>query len=156
MTGAFRQAQPNEREIIRALLLNADLPTETVEGGPTEFFVGLRNGRIVSVAGLEFYGKDALLRSVVVLPEFRRTGLGTLLIDYMLTIAKTRSIERLFLLTETARGFFEKRGFTVIQRSAVDNEALKGSSEFSSACPQSAVCMELDVRLTDECNALNR
>ena len=142
----FRSAVSLERETIRKLLERVHLPAESLQTGKTTFYVAEKEGAIVGIAGLEFYGEDALLRSVAVPPELQNRGIGDRITDFMISTARDQNIRRMVLLTETARRFFEKKGFRVVDRSSIDNRALKQSSEFTFACPGSAVCMILDLQ----------
>lgn len=139
----LRRSNKDEKDRIRSLLLEAKLPAESLETGATVFYIAEENGRVAGVAGFEFYGEDALLRSVAVLPELRHQGIGSVIVDLMLEQARKINISRIVLLTETAKDFFTKKGFEVIERAAIVNDDLKRSSEFTQACPQSAVCMAI-------------
>jgi amino-acid N-acetyltransferase len=77
-------------------------------------------------------------------PALRGTGLGVRLADAALDLAAERGVARVFLLTETAGGFFPKFGFRTVQRGDVDS-AVQRSQEFSSLCPESAQVMMLDL-----------
>ena len=94
----------------------------------------------VGFAGLEVHGADALLRSIVVADERRGQGTGRKLVAAMVTEAQRLGIERLWLLTTTAAGFFEHLGFTTVDR-AIAPPAIQATSEFRSLCPTSATCM---------------
>ncbi len=50
-------------------------------------------------------------------------------------------IENLYLLTTTAADYFERRGFTRIERSQVP-ERLRATAEFQGTCPASATVMK--------------
>ncbi|WP_276503984.1 hypothetical protein [Terrimonas pollutisoli] len=54
--------------------------------------------------------------------------------------AKSKEIISMYLLTETASKYFEKKGYKTIDREQVP-EPVKASSEFSSVCPVSATVM---------------
>ena len=54
-------------------------------------------------------------------------------------------IKSVYLLTETAGGFFPRFGFRAIPRDAVD-PAVQRSVELTSACPASALVMRLELR----------
>jgi SAM-dependent methyltransferase len=138
---AFRHAIPSDDAAIRSLLEEAGLPTESIGTGRTFFSVALREGAVIAVAGLEFYGPDALLRSVAVSGKARGEGLGSSLLRFTETTAAERGIQRMVLLTETARPFFLHRGYRAIDRAMVCNPAMERSSEFSGICPSSSVCM---------------
>lgn len=61
-------------------------------------------------------GRVGLLEDMVVLPEKRDLGIGTLLIEKALTHAKAEGCQRLTLLTDAnnnaAHRFYERSGFT--------------------------------------------
>lgn len=141
----LRKAGDADRNTIRQLLETVNLPTESVDGGATTFYISDKNGTVNGIAGFEFYGKDALLRSVAVPPELQKQGIGERIVDFMISIARDRNVHRIVLLTETAQKFFEKKGFKVIDRSLINNKALRQSSEFTFACPKSAVCMVMNL-----------
>lgn len=138
---ALRESRAGDIDEIRGLLNAVKLPVESLDGGVTKFFVAEENRRKVGIAGFEFYGTDALLRSVAIPAELRRRGIGSQIVDLMLAEARKMKMNRVILLTETARDFFLSKGFEVVERSAINNDAMKKSSEFSYACPKSAVCM---------------
>jgi len=97
-------------------------------------------GRVVGSAGLELYGSGALLRSVVVAPGLRDRGLGADLVRAALALAAERGVTRVYLLTETAEGYFARLGFRRVEREAVEG-GVTGSVEFTDACPLSATAM---------------
>jgi amino-acid N-acetyltransferase len=141
----MRRAVEEDRDAICGLLKQVKLPTGSIDTKNALFFVGEIDGRIAAMAGFEFYGSDALLRSVAVRPELQRKGLGDQVADFMITAACVRHVRRIVLLTETAQAFFERKGFRVVDRSSIVNDEMKRSSEFTFACPVSAVCMILDL-----------
>ncbi len=66
---------------------------------------------IIGCAALDVYSKRlAEIRSVFVIPYFRRTKLGTLLIERCLEEAKRLNIQEVLSITDQTR-FFEKIGF---------------------------------------------
>ena len=78
---------------------------------------------------LQRFGSSALLRSVVVAPDRRGTGLGQAIVSELERVARAGRISRLVLLTQTAADFFEHRGYRVIDRSSAP-EQMQGSEEF--------------------------
>lgn len=98
------------------------------------------SGELIGSGGLELYGDAALLRSVAVKENQRGKELGKKIIDDLVSQAQKSNIASIFLLTETAKDFFLKRGFKLIERNEVP-DAIKASSEFTHVCPSSAVCM---------------
>lgn len=125
---------------VSALLRENGLPTAGVEALLPNLLVIREGRRIIGCAGLEIYGQAGLLRSVAVSRDRRNKGIGTLLTRAVLDLAREKQIRRLFLLTTTASGFFQKLGFREVEKKAVDS-AVKNSLEFSSLCPETAVAM---------------
>jgi N-acetylglutamate synthase-like GNAT family acetyltransferase len=129
---------------IRALLCRLNLPAEDV-GQPNQTFITAHAGKeLVGCVGLEWYGRDALVRSLAVAPRMQGAGLGKSLYVRALAEARRRGAKSFYLLTTTAARFFEKAGFERIDRALVPT-AVAESSEFRSLCPASAVCMRLPV-----------
>lgn len=100
---------------------------------------------LIGTGGLEIYGDYALLRSVSIVSQNRGKRLGSEIAYHLIEKAKGMELKGIYLLTETARDFFVKIGFKVIDRNAVAEE-VKASAEFSHVCPASAVCMYLALK----------
>jgi amino-acid N-acetyltransferase len=99
-------------------------------------------GEVVGCAGIELHGPHGLLRSVAVIPERRRSKIGKILVKDRLEWARARGMAAVYLLTETATGYFERFGFEKVDRSDVPPE-IRASHEFSAMCPESADVMVL-------------
>jgi amino-acid N-acetyltransferase len=138
----IRLARTGEQEKIYALLTENHLPTDGLSEHVHSLLVASHEDAIVGSAGLEVYGKAALLRSVAVAPERQGEGLGHKLTEAALVFAKQQGIEEIYLLTETAAAFFPRFGFVPSTRAEVP-DAVKQSVEFTTACPQSALVMKL-------------
>lgn len=123
------------------LLKHAGLPTTDLPG-PTTLYGGYQDSELVGIIGLESYGTAALLRSLVVSPTLRRSGIGISLVQELSNEARKEGISELWLLTETAPSFFSKLGFSTRNREDAPR-GIKTSKEFSSLCPDTAVCMSL-------------
>ena len=77
----IRDARPEDRKHVEELLRLAELSTERVAAHFASFTVAVdAASRVTGVAGLELYGRSALLRSVAVRPGTDHRGLGSLLI----------------------------------------------------------------------------
>lgn len=85
-------------------------------------------------------GGDALLRSVVVNPDIRGTGLGEQLTRQVLDEARTHGVRAVYLLTTTAESYFPRFGFERIEWERVPAR-VRESREFRGACPASAIAM---------------
>ena len=129
---------------VLSLLQDADLPTEGVREHFIDFIVAADPaGAVVGAIGMERYADGtALLRSAVVESSLRNSGVGSMLFQALLALARSSGIRRIILLTNTAEAYFTRKGFRVIARSNITGPVLQ-STEFTNACPESAVCMEL-------------
>jgi amino-acid N-acetyltransferase len=126
---------------ITALLEQSGLPAADLQqGSPAQLFTYRYGGQLTGVAGLEFYGKVALLRSLAVQPEARGQGTGAWLLSFAEQTAREAGVEALYLLTETASSFFAQQGYTTCVRAAAP-EAIAGTSQFALLCPASAIFM---------------
>ncbi|MGC1242985.1 MAG: arsenic resistance N-acetyltransferase ArsN2 [Chryseosolibacter sp.] len=132
-------------EAFRSLLKASGLPADDLDYN-RDLLVGYYEGdSLVGTGGLEIYGPYALLRSLSVRMGIRGKAVGSTLTEYLLAEAKKRKLKGVYLLTETAHGFFVKKGFKDVPRNAVPEE-VKRSAEFSKLCPQSAAVMCLELR----------
>lgn len=136
----FKPVGPDQLESIRNLLLDSHLPVDGVESPNLELTGVYRNGKLVGCAGLERYGKDALLRSVAVAESERGSGVGKQLVSRLLGQAVPQRLKKIVLLTTTAETFFRRFGFQKIPRSQSPKSVL-ASVEFQIACPKSATVM---------------
>jgi amino-acid N-acetyltransferase len=141
----IRIARPEDRPGVEELLATAGLPVEGVAEHFHSFFVADQGGLIVGAAGLECRGKYALLRSVVVATDTRRTGIGTTLTRRTLEEALARDVTSVYLLTTTAEAFFRRFGFERVPRDSAPAQ-VRQSVEFRGACPDSAIAMALHTR----------
>jgi amino-acid N-acetyltransferase len=126
---------------LRSLLADADLPAEGVGPGNGRFLVAAdAGGRVWGGVGLEGRAPDVLLRSLVVNPAVRGSGLGGKLLEAAEGMAESAGVQRLYLLTTTAADFFETRGYRRIARGEAP-AAVLATDEFARLCPESAVAM---------------
>ncbi len=135
-----RPAKPSDLPAISELLINATLPTAGVAKHLESFVVLESGGAIVGVGGLEVHKSVALIRSLAVAPAQQGCGLATAICDHLEAEGASRGLEHLYLLTETAASFFEKRGYAAISRDSAPPE-IASTEEFSEICPESAVFM---------------
>lgn len=135
-------AQNDIPEII-AFLIQNKLPAEDVAEN-IRFWIIKDGERIIGTIGLEVFGEYGLLRSLATDAEYRKTGIAAALIDSLFIYSATRQLHEIYLLTETAEAYFQKKGFGKIDRNDAP-EILRSSTEFSTVCPVSAVCMKKNV-----------
>lgn len=129
------------RSTALALLQSQGLPVSDITDEHLEhfFFVG-SDGSPTGLVGLEIYGTDALLRSLVGDETARGKGLGSALVDHAEQYAASKSVRSIYLLTTTAEAFFKRLGYERIDRSRAP-PSIKETHEFASLCPASSAFM---------------
>ncbi len=138
--------QASDIESIVALLISQNLPVEDLPETLDSFLVARTNDQLVGVVGIETYGDFALLRSLAVHPEFRGQGIADQLVRNIEKHASSKGLKEIYLLTETAPEYFDRKGYQRITRSGFP-EAVQQSSEFSHVCPQSSIVMKKTLNL---------
>jgi amino-acid N-acetyltransferase len=141
---AIRRAFPGDFASAAILVEQSGLPREGLREHFSRALVADSGGTVVGCVALEVYGRVALLRSLAVAPNRRGERLGERLAGEALRLARESGARDVYLLTQTASGFFPRFGFAVEERSRAP-EALGQSVEFQSACPSSAVLMHVRV-----------
>jgi amino-acid N-acetyltransferase len=136
----IRSATNADLSAVENLLSASDLPLDGVRDNFSDFVVAEDGSEIAGAIGFENFGSVALLRSAVVSPEHRGSGVGRQLVEQLLENAKENGIEEIYLLTTTAEQYFPRFGFTRTTRAAVP-DSVKASVEFQGACPDTAVVM---------------
>jgi len=139
---SVRRAVEQDWPAIESLLKTNGLPLAGARRHLDAYVVAIEDEQVVAAAGIEVYGDAGLLRSVAVTPARHRQGVGGLVVDAVLADPASRTLRTLYLLTTTAVGYFEQRGFTQQPRGSAP-AALAESEEFRGACPASATFMAL-------------
>ena len=138
-----RAARAEDLAAVRQLLADAKLPLDGLDEQFGErYAVAVAQGQVVAAEGVEVYDRWGLLRSAVVAPSQRGTGLGIRLTKERIAWARAQHLEALYLLTTTAAPFFARLGFAEVARASAP-AAVQASPEFAVACPASATCMRL-------------
>ena len=141
------QLDPGDLPRLESLLQSQGLPADDCHQ-QLEHFVAVYDGdRLVAAGGLEPAGNYGLLRSLVVEPDWREHGLGRRLTQYLLERARARGLEAVYLLTETADGYFPRHGFEPVERGLVPAE-VAATRQFASLCPDSASCLRHNLKST--------
>lgn len=128
---------------IRALLRGAGL-TADVDHLITRFLVARDNGQVVACAVLEDYERAGLLRSVAVDPSHRNRGLARSLTNALIERARAQGLAAVYLLTDTAAGYFARHGFRAITRERV-RPAVLASEQFRGENCTSSTVMVLEL-----------
>jgi N-acetylglutamate synthase-like GNAT family acetyltransferase len=143
---SVRAAGSTEFDDVVALLSSAGMPTRDLSSGSIDaFLVAADEQEVLGAVALERYGEVGLLRSLVVAPDHRGSGLGAALVQAIEQRARDEGVTSLVLLTETAEQFFRALGYTAGRRANAP-AAVRASSEFAFVCPASAVYMEKSLR----------
>ena len=126
---------------LKMALAGAHLPIDDIEDDGRTFFKALSSdGRVLGFSGVERCDGDYLLRSVVVHPDRRGTGLGKAVVE--VTVASLDPGSGVFLATTSAAPFFARLGFSEVHRDSVP-AAVLATRQLSSICPSSATIMKL-------------
>jgi amino-acid N-acetyltransferase len=131
-----------------ALLQTQGLPVSDISAERLEhfFFVG-SDGSPTGLVGLELYGTDALLRSLVVAENVRGKGLGSTLLNHAEQYAASKGVRSIYLLTTTAEAFFKRLGYERIERSNAPT-SIEQTREFADLCPASSALMLKSINTT--------
>ena len=98
---------------------------EDVETHILNFLIAEDGGTVAGACGLSFGpGRLVEVRSLAVLPEFYRQGIGTALVNECLVQATLADCERIFVLTY-AVPLFEKLGFRIIKMDQLPDKVWK-------------------------------
>jgi glycerol-1-phosphatase len=126
----LRPAGPSDAEGVAALLEEAGLDAAMV---PTEPFVAVYGDEVIGTAVCDVQDDQAYLRSVAVSESARGFGVGALVTAAAVRDAAGRGARQVFLLTESAEGFFAGLGFEPVERRALPRWVRDRSTECSEA-----------------------
>jgi arsenate reductase len=130
-----------ERDGLAAALRKANLPADDVTAPATLFWRFSTDDDVpAGFGGLEVYGADALMRSIVTLPPLRGRGIGTAIIAALEVEARLAKCRSVYVLTTTAQRLFENLGYEKLDRSQAP-AAIRETKQFSSLCPDSAALL---------------
>ncbi len=127
---------------VELLLRGCSLPNSDLqENYQVQLFGVYHNAQLIACVGVELYDNSALLRSLAVIPEYRKEGIGKKLSEYAEKYCKQNSVNKIYLLTETADTYFEKLGYSIQKRDTAPG-SIKGTAQFSGLCPESSRFMK--------------
>lgn len=137
---SLQPATGDDAAFVESLLGANDLPTDDLVAGDATLWVATEDGDRVGCGGLELYDTAGLLRSLAVEEPHRGRGVGGEICDALETEAGDAGVAVLYLLTTTAAEFFAARGYERCDRGDTP-DAIRDTTEFTSLCPDTAVCM---------------
>lgn len=129
-----------ERQQAIGLLTQQQLPVSDITED-TLLYVLLDGEKMIGTAGLEIFDDCALLRSVSVIKEAQGMGLGRIINNGMEKYAKESGINCLYLITTTAKDFFDRQGYCAIDRAATPGSIMQ-TAQFTALCQSTAVVMK--------------
>ena len=136
----IQKAGTHDFAAICELLASEKLPTSDLNPVLDNFFIAINGETITGVTGMDKYGADGLLRSAVVHKDYRNRGIAGSLVNQLFDHAKEQGITSLYLITNTAEGYFRRKGFVITDKENVPAAVLQ-SKEFNGLCPASSVIM---------------
>ena len=144
----LRDAEAADRDPGLVAALQAEtLPTDDLTDPGRRFFAyRTLSGEIVGYAGYELYGKEAFLRSLVVLPAARGKGIGKAIVARIARRAFDEGARTSWLMTTSANAFFEAIGFKTVARTDAP-EAILNTRQAKGLCPSSAAVLKRAIRL---------
>lgn len=140
----IRNATIHDYTGIQNILSASGLPTDGVEENLPYFLVAVEVSEVVGVVGMEWSGTSAMLRSLAVSTNRRKSGIASALVDRALEEVRKAGGNSVYLLTNTAERYMKRRGFRVIKRSEIPGVLLEKSA-LHSTCPSSSTCMQLEL-----------
>ncbi|MCU7919345.1 MAG: GNAT family N-acetyltransferase [Candidatus Thiodiazotropha sp. (ex Epidulcina cf. delphinae)] len=139
-----RQATDADLQTIKELLDIGKLPLDDCAEHIEDFIVIEEKGKIIGMGGLEICGAVGLVRSIVVDPAYRGSGIAKNIFRLIEVRAIALGINRLYLLTESATEYFARLGFSIQERSEVPASVM-ATRQLKELCPSSARVMFREV-----------
>lgn len=135
----IRKAAHSDIKDIKTLLSFYYLDTEKVEKNLPEFIVATLDNKVIGCACLDIE-EVVELRSIAVLPSYRNKGIGSRLMDEILTRAS--KITNVVYLRTTSPAFFKKKGFQRLK-----NEEKKVIWKECAQCERYEICAQTLMKL---------
>lgn len=136
--------QSGDLNRLENLLRSNQLPIEDCAAQALNFYGIFDQGNLVAAGGLEPAANYALLRSVAVEQRYRDRGLARAMSEFLINQAHAEGRKAVYLLTESAEGYFAKLGFRRVARAQVPLEIAQ-TRQFTSLCPDTASCMVMSL-----------
>jgi len=134
------QAEITDIAEMESILKEANLPEGEILQHINNFLLLKVNDKIIGAIGLEIYEEHAILRSFAIRPIYQGKGFGLILFDKIIELSNKNEVVEIYLLTDSAVKFFEKKGFAVYPRTEVP-EKLQNTFEFKTPRCSHAICM---------------
>jgi amino-acid N-acetyltransferase len=114
-------------------------PAENIIENIRNFFVADYRGSVIGCCAIAFYTvRLAEIRSLAVIEEFRKTGIGKLLVDKAESVLCEEGVKEVFVLTLNP-GFFSRQGYTEIEKEYFPQKIWRDCT----SCPKLMACDEI-------------
>jgi N-acetylglutamate synthase-like GNAT family acetyltransferase len=107
----IRAATPNDFTTLNTILETSGLSVYAILEPNTTYWIAENDNLAVGCIGLEWGTRAALLRSAAVLPEYRKHGLGTQLLNTALNGARAEHKSFVYLFSTDAGEYWTRQGF---------------------------------------------
>lgn len=108
-----------------------------------DFVVAVKDNTLIGVCALHVTWENlAEVRTLAVLEEYHRTGIGKMLVESCLQEARDLEIQHVFALTYKPE-FFKKQGFSIIDKNELPHKVWQDCLN----CPKFPDCDEIAMRI---------
>ncbi|MBO6793949.1 MAG: GNAT family N-acetyltransferase [Balneolaceae bacterium] len=139
----IRKLSPDELPLAKSLLENYKLPTDDLSSHNVLLFGYFSTDEFLGCVGIEEYDDALLLRSLAVTKSKGTCGIGTMLAEYVGRYAFKHGKKTIYLLTDSADGFFSRLGFKACDR-ALAPSTIQQTRQCRELCAESAVLMSYE------------
>ena len=140
----YRGATSSDLVGIERLLRTCRLPSDDIADHVQNFVIAEVADEIIGVGGLQVCGSEGLIRSIVIATDYRGKVVAEKLYRILEARARAMDFNALYLLTESAEGYFTRFGFTVVERDDVPR-TIAETQQYRTLCPSSATVMMLSL-----------
>ncbi len=134
----LRPLLPSDFSAVVRLLEAGSLSSDDLTPDDMDSFLGIvKEDALAAVGGLQLFGSEALMRSVVTDPDSRGRGYARRIARQLESDARRRGVRAIYLLTETAATFFESLGYRLESRAKAP-ASIAATDQFAKLCPDSA------------------
>ncbi len=144
-------ATPSDAPEIAALLTAVQLPLDGLD--QAELVIARIDGALVGCAGLERWESFGIVRSVAVADAHRGSRIAAVLVRDRLCAARFDALVGVYLLTTSATRYFERFGFSAIDRAKLPR-ALDGSTQVALPACSRATAMKLSLSNSSTTDAM--
>lgn len=139
----IKELTPEERVFAKELLSEYHLPTDDIFSENVRLYGYFDNDNFLACVGLEEFDDAILLRSLAVKNQQATCGIGTKLTEFIGRYAYQQDKKPIYLLTDSADGFFSRIGYKQCERLNAP-ESIRNTKQFSELCADASLLMKLE------------